>query len=176
MKKIKKESLYIFFIVLLIVLLVGLFILTTTGLFYKGREGGENSFKVGTTAVISLEKTGCEVLSFEFDGSLLSGEFLKQNILVKNETSGDFFVRAKVVLFSEENDEGEIEIKTGESWTRFGNEYLFEGRLASLNTISFCSGFSLDKTFQLESTKTYILTICVEGLSAEFDRQEIWGY
>ena len=73
MKKINKEKMYIFFIVLLSALLVGLFVLTTTGLFYKGEKKSGSSFDVGEAFVVEVEKTGSEVLSFEFDASLLSG-------------------------------------------------------------------------------------------------------
>ena len=67
MKKINKEKMYVFFIILLSVLLVGLFVLTTTGLFYKGEQKSDLSLQAGKGFVIDVEKTGCEVMSFEFD-------------------------------------------------------------------------------------------------------------
>ncbi len=176
MKKINKEKMYIFFIVLLSVLFVGLFILTTTGLFYKGANKKDSAFKVGQTFVVETEKTGSEVLSFEFDGSFLSGEFLKQNISIKNNSEKDFFVRAKVFLFTEKNDDPVILLETDENWEKIGKEYVFTGKLLSFNTVGLCKGLSLDENKQLASSKKYILTVCVETLSAEFDRQAIWGY
>lgn len=177
MKKIKKESMYIFFIVLLSVLLVGLFVLTTTGVFYKSREGSSSSFKVGESAVISVEKTEAKVLSFEFDGSFLSGEELKQNISIKNEGEKDLFVRAKITIFTGDNNDPNISLKSGEDWVvADGGEYLYEGFIPSLNTIGFCSGIEIGEETVLKSSNTYILTICVESLSTEFDRMAIWGY
>jgi len=176
MKKINKEKMYIFFIVLLSVLLVGLFVLTTTGLFYKGEKKSGSSFDVGEAFVVEVEKTGSEILSFEFDASLLSGEFLKQNISIKNDSEDNFFVRAKVFLFTEMNDDTEVSLKTDENWNKQGKEYTFDGELLSFNTIGLCNGLLIDENEQLVSSKRYILTICVETLSTKFDRQAIWGY
>ena len=176
MKKINKEKMYVFFIILLSVLLVGLFVLTTTGLFYKGEQKSDLSFQAGKSFVIDVEKTGCEVMSFEFDGAFLSGEFLKQNILIKNSEDSDFFVRAKVEVFCENRCDLNVEVDVLEGWTRKENEYLFDGVLSASSTIGFCKGFSLDEKEQLESSKRYILTFCVETLSTEFDRVAVWGY
>ena len=176
MKKINKEKMYIFFIVLLSVLLIGLFVLTTTGLFYKGEKKSNSSFEVGEAFVVEVEKTGSDILSFEFDASLLSGEFLKQTISIKNGSEEDFFVRAKVFLFTEMNDDTEVLLMTDENWSKQEKEYVFEGELLSFNTIGLCNALMIDETEQLVSSKRYILTICVETLSTKFDRVAIWGY
>ena len=177
MKKVKKDAIYIFFIVLLSFLFVGLLILSISGWFYRDSNDSPTMLKIGESSVITLNGTQSEVLSFNFDGAFLSGEVLKQNISVKNASDKDLFVRAKLTVFTGENDDAVLNLITSEDWKeQEDGRYLFEGYISSLNTIGLCSGFIVSPEKQLKSSDAYILTISVEALSTEFDRLSVWGY
>jgi len=178
MTKGKKEKLYIFFIVILSVLLAGVLILTITGVFYKGNNNKQPTMlNIGQSSVIALNGTEVKTLAFNFDGAFLSGEFLKQNISIKNISEKDLFIRANLTIFTGENDDPVLKLVTSEGWKlQEDGKYLYEGYVSSINTIGLCSGFIVSPEKQLKSSTAYIIVISVEGLSTEFDRMAVWGY
>ncbi len=151
--------------------------MSVTGVFYREDRGGDTMLKVGGASVINLEGNSSEVLAFNFNGAFLSGEFIKQNISIKNRGEKDLFIRAKLTVFTGDNDDPVLELKTSEGWKKQEDgRYLFEGYLSSLNSMGLCSGFEISPEKQLQSTSAYIIAITVEGLTVDFDRMAVWGY
>ena len=176
MKVGKRDSIYIFFIVLLSALLVGLFFLSISGWFYRDNKPAETSLIVGNSSVIYLQGTQSSAMSFNFDGAYLGGEKIKQNISVKNDSQKDLYLRAKLTIFSGKNDDPQIEINALSNWTKMNDGYYyFDGYVESLNTVGLLSSFQIASGAQLVSSSNYILVITVEGLSTEFDRTLVWG-
>ncbi len=177
MEQKKKKSVYIFFIVLLSLLLAGSIILGLSGVYCKDIDDSPTSLKIGQSAVITLNGTGSQVMSYNFDGAFLAGEFLKQNISVKNSSEKDLFLRARLNIFTGDGDDPVLTMQTSEIWSKQDDGYyLFEEYVSSLNTVSLSSGFVISPEKQMKSDNAYILVITVEGLSTEFDRMSVWGY
>ena len=176
MKLEKKDKVYIFFIALLSALFLGLFFLTISGWFYNDNKKSETYLEVGSSAVIEMNGTETNVLSYNFDGAVLSGEEIKQNVSIKNAGEDDLFIRAKLLLFSSNHEQINVFFKTNFIWTlNADGYYYFEDRLESLGTIALSSGLIFSNEEQLASKADYILTIVVEGLSTKYDRIEVWG-
>lgn len=177
MEQKKKNSIYVFFIALLSVLLAGSVVLGLLGAYNKDIDDAPTSLKIGQSAVITLNGTGSQVLSYNFDGAFLAGEFLKQNISVKNNSEKDLFLRAKLNVFTGDGDDPVLNMQTNEIWKKQDDGYyLYEGNISSLNTVALASGFIISPEKQMKSDNSYILVITVEGVSTEFDRMAVWGY
>lgn len=176
MKLEKKDKVYIFFIVILSVLLMGLFLLTISGWFYSDNRTGGTNLEIGNSSVIEVDGMDIGVLSFNFDGAILAGEYIKQNISVKNSGEDELYLRAKITLFSSNHKENPIFFKTNASWTLFDDGYYyFSDSVESLGTVALASGLVVSNEKQLASRENYILTIVVESLSTRYDRLEAWG-
>ena len=177
MKLEKKDKIYIFFIVLLSALFVGLFFLTISGWFYKDNSVSNTNLTIGSSAVIEVDRSSAKVLSYNFDGAILGGEEIKQNISIKNIGDEDVFLRAKISIFSSNHVDPVIYLKTNSSWIlNDDGYYYFNDSLKILNTIGLASAFIFSNEEELASKEDYILTIVVESLSVDFDKTSIWGY
>ena len=177
MKLEKKDKVYIFFVVVLSVLLIGLFLLTISGWFYGDNKKSGTNLEIGSSSVIEVDGMKTSVLSFNFDGAILSGEYIKQNISVKNSGEEELYLRAKINLFSANHKENPVFFKTNTSWTLFDDGYYyFSDNVESLGTTALASGFVVSNEKQLASKENYILTIVVENLPTRFDRLEVWGH
>ena len=177
MKLEKKDKLYILFIVLLSFLFVGLLFMTVSGWFYKDESNEKSYLTIGQSAVIEVGNTKSAVLSYNLDGSILASETIKFNLLVKNSEENDVYLRVKINIFSGDNDKISVKLKTNSHWTNNEEDeyYYFDETLLSLETIGVCSGLYFDNEKQLASKTGYILTITIESLSVEFDKQLVWG-
>ena len=176
MKHKNNEQIYIFFIVVLSVLFAGLLIMVLSGWFYKADAPAKTLLMPGGSAVMELKGTQSSVLSYNFDGSYLAGETLKQNISIRNGGDEDIFIRAKLTIFTGDNEDPNLDLGTSQMWTKSDDGYYyFDGNVQSLNTVGFITGFKLSEDSQLASSSNYIVVITVEALSAEFDRNLVWG-
>ena len=157
-------------------MLVGLFALTITGWCYRDTYKSDTSLKIGENSVIEVADTKSSALSFNFDGAVLGGEEIKQNISIKNTGEKDVFLRAKIVIFSSNHSEPMIYFHTNQSWLLLDDGYYyFNDILPSLGTIGLASSLIFSNEKQLASKDDYILTIIVESLSTEFDKGSVWG-
>jgi hypothetical protein len=176
MKTNRKESIYIFFIGVLSVIVAGLAILVFSGWIYRENRPVGTSLILGNSNVLNLNGTMSESIAFNFDGSFLKGEEIKQNISIKNNSEKNLYLRGKIAIFDGNNENTDIHLMTGNNWTKMvDGYYYFDGFIESFNTIGFISSFVVSGEKQLSSSSNYIMIITIESLSTDFDRTLVWG-
>lgn len=171
-----KEKIYIFIIIILAVAFVGLFVMSISGFFFANNPPTGTSLKLGDSAVIELNSTGTKEYACNFDGAILGGQKIKQNITIKNTGEKNLFLRAKLTIFTDKNEIPQIELVTANDWIKEDDGYFYySGNIGSLNSVGFISGIFLPENEQLKSSSNYIMVFTIESLSTEFDKTLIWG-
>lgn len=165
---------YIFAIIGLSILL-GIFIyLGATGWFFRATLGRAVDPDIGTTQTISVKDTEAKALSFTFNGSIINGEKIRQNINIKNGEEKDLYVRARAILYTSQDGELEIEIGVNANWTEQEGYYYYDGILQSGATIGLGSYVQIHEGYKFDSNKKYIINIIVETLDSSLDKEAVW--
>lgn len=176
MKISKKDRIYIFFIVLLTILFVGMFYIAISGWLYKDDALSKMHLKLGASSVIEVKGSQAQALSYNFDGAWLGGQIFKQNISVRNTGDEDVYLRAKLIIFSEENNDPKLSLVANDNWFLAEDGYLYAVEsVGSLATIGLTSGLQISEENQLTSKTNYIITLQVESISTKLDRKSVWG-
>lgn len=177
MSKLQKSTYgFIFAIVVLVVALGVSLYLGLSGWFYSNTSKLSSDMELGTTANLSLKGNETQAVSFTISGAYLPGHNLKQYINVTNDAEKPLFIRAKASIFCYDAGECKVELGISEHWTENGNYYYFDEPIPVSNKISVANYVRLLDDQYLDSQKTYVLTVVVEGLDAELDRSQIWGF
>ena len=177
MRKLKKSTYgFIFAIVVLVIALAVSLYLGLSGWFYSNTSKMSSDMQLGTTANLTLNGNESQVVSFTISGAYLPGHDLKQYINVTNESNKPLFVRAKATIFCYDAGECKVELGISEHWTENGDYYYFDEAVPVSNKISVASYVKLMDDQYFDSQKNYVLTVVVEGLDAELDRTQIWGF
>ena len=177
MSKLSKTTYgFIFAIAFLVVALCVSLYLGISGWFFNYKTKLESDLKLGQSINLSLSGNETKTVSFTFPGSILPGQKLEQFINITNISEKDLFVRAKAIVYTYSNNEQKVEIGINEHWTESGDYYYFDESLLASNKISLCSYIKLIPSDYYNSSKTYVLTIIVEGLDSSLQRSEIWGF
>ncbi len=177
MEQKRQNKIYIFFIILLSSLLVGSIVLGVLGIYDGDFDNTSTNLQLGATATIQIDGVGSHVLSYNLDGAFIAGDVLKQKILIKNNTEKDMFLRAKLNIFTGNGDDPILNMQTTEEWTKQSDGYfIYNDKIASLNTVALMNGLEIGEKKQMKSEKSYIIVISVEAISVDFDRTQIWGY
>ena len=144
MKISKKDRLYIFFIVLLALLFVGMFYIAISGWLYKDDALSDMHLKLGNSSVIEVGGTQAQTLAYNFDGAWLGGQVFSQNISVRNAGAEDVYLRAKLVIFSENNIDPKMSLVSNDNWFMAEDGYLYSiESVSSLSTVGLASGIEL---------------------------------
>lgn len=177
MRKLKKSTYgFIFAIAVLVIALGVTLYLGLSGWFYSNTTSLVSDMQLGSTVNLSLTGNETEAVSFTLSGAYLPGHELKQFVNVTNESDRPLHLRAKAFIFSYSLGDCKVELGVSEHWTENGEYYYFDEPLESQNKISVASFVKLLGEEFYDSQKSYVLTIVVEGLDAELDRAQIWGY
>ena len=177
MRKLKKSTYGFIFAIVVLVIALGISLyLGLSGWFYSNTSSLKSDMQLGSNVNLSLKGTETQAVSFTLSGAYLSGQKLKQFINLTNEFDAPIYVRAKALIFSYDLNDCKIELGVSDLWTENGDYYYFDEPLESQNKISVASYVKLLNDEFYDSHKSYILTIIVEGLDANLDRQQIWGF
>lgn len=177
MKKLSKATYgFIFAIVALVILLAVSLYLGLSGWFYANVISLESDIKLGQTVNITLTENEAKAVSFTFPGSFLPEQKIDQFINVTNNAENNLHIRAKAVVFDYSNGEVGVEIGISDHWTEHEDYYYFDEPLLKSNKISLGSYIKLSPDKYFDSTKSYVVTIVVEALAEDLDRNVIWGF
>ena len=176
--KINKDNFgWIFTSALLAFLLAMSIYLGITGFYFKTQSAYTTDLVLGKNIQVDVSKNMSNAVSFNLDGSYLSGDRLPQIISVKNtEEEEGVYLRAKIFIYTSENKTLGMGLVETVNWTYNQNDgyYYFNEVLAKQDKASLCSHIFIDEETSLQSNVKYIVTIVVESLGEGVDIQEIW--
>lgn len=162
----------------LVILLALSVYLGTSGFFFSTKNTYTTDLVLGQNIECGLQKNQASSVSLNFEGGFLADERLPQIISVKNmEQSSSLYVRAKVFVYSAQNQVFDLDIVENSNWTKNEDGYFYYNNVVIPNEkINFCSSVILsNQNFQPVSWKKYILTCVFETLESTLDVNTIWG-
>ena len=176
--KINKDNFgWIFTSALLAFLLAMSIYLGISGFYFKTQSSYTTDIVLGKNIQIDISKNMSNAVSFNLDGSYLSGERLPQIISIKNtEDEAGVYLRAKIFIYTSENKILDMGLVETVNWT-FNKEdgyYYFNDVLSKQDKASLCSHVFVDENTSLQSNVKYIVTIIVESLGEDVEIQKIW--
>ncbi len=176
--KIKKESFLWLFTVVLLSILLGISIyLGVSGWYFKTDVSYTTDMKLGKTVQLTVNKNQANSISFNLEGSYLSGEKLPQIVSIKNnDLSSSVFLRAKIFIYSSENQTLKLSLDSTTNWTYDPDGYYYFNDLLTLqNKVALCSNIIIDEETHLQTNTKYIVSIVVEALDENQDVESLWG-
>lgn len=177
MKKDKSFYGWLFVCVTLAILLAVSIYLGVSGWYFKVDKNLESDIVLGENVQIDISKNEAESVAFSFPGNFLAGEKLPQNISVKNiDEEKGLYLRAKVFVFSEDNDFTQVDIIENVNWQREDDGYYYLTEiLPTTGKVSLCSYVVIGEESKFDGEKSYIFSVIVESLSQDQDVEGIWG-
>ena len=179
MKKNKSFYTWLFIVIVLSILLILSIYLGISGWYFSNDNSRVTDFQLGNNIEIECNKNKANAVSLNFNGSIISGEKLKQVVALKNfDQEGDIYVRAKCYVYSSANEKEPISLITTEDW-QFNKEdgyYYFKESIPAQNKITLCKMLYLDEEYTLSSNQNYIITFLIESLSVDHTIETFWGY
>lgn len=179
MKQTDRKFGYIFAIVFLVILLGISIYLGISGWYFATSFSQEGDMVLGNSVDLLVNKNGASSTSFSLSGGFLEGEKLAQTINVKNaDGESEVYLRAKVYIFMSDSATASMSLVTGENWTYNADDgyYYYNEKLIPQGKINLATDVIIGQGSNLRSDKKYILTVLVESLDSEKDRQEHWCY
>jgi len=176
--KFNKENFGWIFTTCALAILLGLSIyLGITGWYFKTEKSYTTDIELGKTVQFAVEKNQSNAISFNLDGSYLSGDRLPQLISVKNlDNESSVYLRAKIFIYSGDNQILKMNLIETVNWTyQDDGYYYFNDLLTALNKVALCSYVFIDENTQLQTNTKYIVTVIVESLDESQDIEKIWG-
>lgn len=176
--KFNKENFGWIFISGALTILLGLSIyLGISGWYFKTEKTYTTDIELGKTVQASIMSNQSNAISFNLDGSFLSGERLPQIISVKNQdNSNSIYLRAKIYIYSGDNQTLKMNMVETVNWTlKEDGYYYFNDLLTSQNKVALCSYVFIDEETQLQTSKKYIVTVVFESLDSNQEVEKIWG-
>jgi hypothetical protein len=176
MKVNKSNFGWIFASIFLFILLAISVYLGLSGWYFKTESSLTTDLKIGQTVQLDLDKNSANAVSMNLSGSYLEGQMLPQIISIKNISNDDIFVRAKIFIYTSDNQTKKIGVSTSSNWTLDEEEkyYYLNEPLSSSGKVSFCSNIVILDDSGLWSSKDYIVTVVAESLDADQDISSIW--
>ena len=99
--KVNKDNFGWIFTSCALAILLGLSIyLGITGWYFKTDKSYTTDLELGKTVQFEVDKNQSNAISFNIDGSYLSGDRLPQIIAVKNASDSNLFLRAKIFIYT----------------------------------------------------------------------------
>lgn len=149
-----------------------------SGWYFKTQPSFTTDLQLGKTVQFSVEKNQSNAISFNLDGSYLSGDRLPQIISVKNSDEvSDVYLRAKIFIYTGDNQTLKMNFVETINWTyQQDGYYYFNNTLTPQNKVTLCSYLFIDEETQLQTNTKYIVTVIVDALDANQNVTEIWGY
>lgn len=179
MKKVNKDNFIWIFACGLLVVLLGISIyLGVSGWYFKNDLSYTTDLELGKTVSTGIGINEAQAIAFGVDGSYLSGEKLPQIISVSNNAEEDIYLRAKISIYSGQNQTLKMDMQTTINWT-YNNQdgyYYFNSTLPKDEKVTLCSYVLLDSEENYKTDTKYIATVVFESLKATEDIQNFWGY
>lgn len=165
MKKLIPWAVFAIFLVLLLVFVPNSQIPTNLESF------SDVEIIAGQSQEIFVKPNQTSALSFVFDGSLLPGQEIPQNIQISAlNCPKNVFLRVKCICQGAEFDFGVSEKFSYEN----DGYFYFDDVLNANEKVVFSKNFVISSNQKLESGKKYIVTVLVETLQEDLDVSEIW--
>lgn len=178
MKINKKNFGWLFTCVGLAILLALSIYLGLTGWYYENDRSFTTDLELGKTMQVGVKKNEANAVSFNLDGSFLSGERLSQLVSVKNlDELDDVYLRAKIYIYSGTNQTLKMNMVETVNWLYNENDgyFYFNSLLTPQNKVALCSYVFVDEDTNLHTDTKYIVTILIESLSSNQDVEKVWG-
>lgn len=177
MKLSKSNFGWLFACIGLVLLLALSIYLGVSGFFYRTGGSYTSDLVLGQNIEAGLHKNEATSLSLNFSGGFLPDERLNQVISVKNaEESANLYLRAKVFIYTSQNQVEELDVVQNSNWTKNDDGYFYYNSLVNpLEQINFCSHVIVSNNLQVVSWKKYILTVVFETLDQSADILSLWG-
>ena len=169
---------YIFTICVLGLLLALFLTLFFTGVLSSLAVSPITNLPMGESQLlVEINGTQSSVAAFSFNGSIIPGEKLPQNINIKNQGRGDLFLRARAYVFTEDQGRVEMPLEVTSNWIKNEEDdyYYFSSYLPSNASIGLGSQIIINPQYAFNSSKKYEVCVVVEGLSSTLDAKNIWG-
>lgn len=177
--KLSKENFgWIFTSCALAVLLALSIYLGISGWYFKTEASLTTDIELGKTVQFGVKENESSAISFNLDGSFLSGERLPQLISIKNlEDESSLYLRAKIYIYTGDNQTLKMNLVETVNWTyQDDGYYYFNDLLTPMNKVALCSYVFIDESTKLQTNTKYIVTISVEALGENQDVTGIWKY
>ena len=175
--KLSKENFGWIFITSVLTILLGLSIyLGVSGWYFKTEKSYTTDLEIGKVVQIGVNKNESNAVSFNLDGSFLSGDRLPQYISIKNlDENQNVFLRAKIYIYTGDNQTLKMNMVETVNWTYNYEDdyYYFNDILSPLNKTALCSYIFIDENTQLQTK--YIVTVLIESVGDNQDINKIWG-
>lgn len=177
--KLSKENFgWIFACFALAVLLAISIYMGATGWYFENDRSFTTDLELGKTMQIGVKKNEANALSFNLEGSYLSGERLPQLVSVKNlDQQSDVYLRAKVYIYSGSNQILDMNMVETVNW-QYDEEdgyFYFNSLLTPENKVALCSYIFIDEDANLHTDTKYIVTFVIESLDSTQDVALVWG-
>ncbi len=177
--KLSKDNFgWIFTSVGLAILLALSVYLGLSGWYFENDRSFTTDLELGKTMQIGINKNEANAISFNLDGSFLSGERLPQLVSIKNLNEiEDVYLRAKIYIYTGSNQTLEMNMVETVNWV-YNHEdgyFYFNSLLTPQNKVALCSYVYIDEDTVLQTDTKYIVTIVVESLGASQSAEDIWG-
>lgn len=177
--KINKENVGWIFTSIGLAILLGLSIyLGISGWYFKTEASYTTDLELGKTVQFGVKKNESNAISFNLDGSFLSGERLAQLISIKNlDNENNLYLRAKIYIYTGDNQTLKMNMVETVNWTyQDDGYYYFNNLITPQNKVALCSYVFIDEDTDLLTNTKYIVTVIVESLDENQDITQIWNY
>ncbi|MDD3397378.1 MAG: hypothetical protein PHR96_02420 [Clostridia bacterium] len=175
----KKESWYIFFIVLLSLLLITSLSLLWSNSLYKSTVAMLGQKTLGDTIKLELEDKGSFSQALTFQGSILQNFPIHQEGYLKvKEDQPDCVARVKIFIYNSIQEEPVLLTGTlTTDWTSADDGYYYYKYVLTENlAFKFLHSItSPGDEFDLHSTEIYNIVVTIETLPYSSDFELIWG-
>ncbi len=179
MKIDKNNFIWIFSSAILAILLAVSIYLGISGWYFKTDFSYTTDLILGKTISTTIKKNQAQGISFNIDGSYLSGQKLPQIVSIKNEEEIDeIYLRAKVYIYSGDNKTLNVNVEPTVNWNKneIDGYYYFNNLLPSSEKVTFCSNIVLDENENYKTDTKYIVSIIFESLSKDESPLEFWQF
>ena len=176
--KISKDNFGWIFTTCALTILLGLSIyLGISGWYFKTEKSYTTDMMLGKSVQFSVKKNESNSISFNLDGSYLSGDRLPQLVSVKNEDDqSSLYLRAKIFIYSGDNQTLKMNMVETVNWTyKEDGYYYFNNLLTPQNKVALCSYVFIDEETDLQTNTKYIVSIIIESLDSTQQVEQIWG-
>lgn len=161
-----------------LVILLGISIyLGISGFFFQTEDTYTTDLVLGQNIESAIRKNQATSISVNMSGGFLPEERLAQVVSIKNlELDNSLYLRAKVFIYSSQNQTEEIDVVENSNWTKNEDGYYYYNELLSplekANFSTFIIAPSQD--FVTASWKKYIVTFVFESLDSSVDVENLW--
>lgn len=161
---------------LLILLGVSIY-LGISGWYFKNDLSYTTDMEIGKSISVDVKGDQANAISFNIDGSYLNGFELPQIISVKNSGENEIFLRAKVYVYTSNNQYYKMKINSTSNWNYNLEDdyYYFNDKLIGSDKVALCSSIMFDEDGAYVTDVKYIVTFIFEALNLDQDVEKIWG-